>query len=183
VIDADGGPAPSTIPGEGAPALLAGAAERTDFPADRRLGAGPRRHAGRHRCRQHSDGGAGRRQLGLSPAAAGSALDPDALQRAGADGAAWHRHRNLDSVGAISKALSPLLGATAGRAVFAVGVLGASMVAAVVSSLALAWGVGEVAGYRRSLEYRPFEARWFYGVYAVFVFGTALVVWSASDLV
>jgi Mn2+/Fe2+ NRAMP family transporter len=91
--------------------------------------------------------------------------------------------KSLDSVGAISRALSPLLGVTAGRAVFAVGVLGASMVAAVVSSLALAWGVGEVAGYRRSLEYRPFEARWFYGVYAALVLGASVLVWSATDLV
>jgi Mn2+/Fe2+ NRAMP family transporter len=89
----------------------------------------------------------------------------------------------LDSVGAISRALSPLLGATAGRAVFSAGVLGASIVAAVVSSLALAWGVGEVAGYRRSLEYRPFAARWFYGVYAGFVLGAALLVRSIPDLV
>jgi hypothetical protein len=47
-----------------------------------------------------------------------------------------------------------------------VGVLGASLVAAIVSSLALAWGAGEVVGYRRSLEYRPFEAGWFNGAYA-----------------
>jgi Mn2+/Fe2+ NRAMP family transporter len=90
---------------------------------------------------------------------------------------------SLESVGAISKALSPVLGPGAGRLVFAVGVLGASMVAAVVSSLALAWGVGEVAGYRRSLEYRPFEAAWFYGLYAGFVVGAAGLVWSAADLV
>ena len=45
------------------------------------------------------------------------------------------------------------------------------MVAAIVCSLAFAWGLGEVTGYRRSLEYRPLEARWFYGVYAVCVVG------------
>ena len=73
--------------------------------------------------------------------------------------------------------LSPLLGARAGRLVFSVGVLGASMVAAIVSSLALTWGVGEVAGYRRSLECRPFEAKWFYGVYAACVVGAAALVW------
>ncbi len=67
--------------------------------------------------------------------------------------------------------------------VFGIGVLGASMVAAIVSSLALAWGVGEVAGYRRSLEYRPFEAGWFYGVYTACVAGAALLVWLAPDLV
>jgi Mn2+/Fe2+ NRAMP family transporter len=57
------------------------------------------------------------------------------------------------------------------------------MVAAIVVSLAFAWGLGEVAGYRRSLEYRPFEARWFYGVYAACVIGGALFVGLWPDLV
>src|ERR1700691_2028769 len=90
---------------------------------------------------------------------------------------------SLTSVGEISGALTPVLGEAAGRIVFSAGVLGASLVAAIVSSLALAWGVGEVAGYRRSLEYRPFEARWFYAVYAASVIGSCAVVWFASNLV
>ena len=89
----------------------------------------------------------------------------------------------LGSVGEISNALSPLLGESVGRMVFGIGVLGASMVAAIVSSLALTWGVGEVIGYRRSLEYRPFEAKWFYGVYAACVIGAAALVWLVPDLV
>jgi Mn2+/Fe2+ NRAMP family transporter len=89
----------------------------------------------------------------------------------------------LSSVGEISAALSPLLGENVGRLVFSAGVLGASLVAAIVSSLALAWGVGEVAGYRRSLEYRPFEAKWFYGVYAACVAGAAALVWFVPNLV
>lgn len=91
--------------------------------------------------------------------------------------------QSLSSVGQISQALSPLLGEGTGRVVFSVGVLGASMVAAIVSSLALTWGVGEVTGYRRSLEFRPFEAGWFYGVYAACVVGAALIVWAVPDLV
>ena len=67
--------------------------------------------------------------------------------------------------------------------VFGAGVLGASLVAAIVSSLALAWGVGEVAGYRRSLEHRPFQASWFYCVYAACVIASGAAVWFASDLV
>ena len=90
---------------------------------------------------------------------------------------------SLTSVGEMSRALTPVLGESAGRLVFGAGVLGASLVAAIVSSLALAWGVGEVAGYRRSLEYRPFEAGWFYGVYAAGVIGSCAVVWLASSLV
>ena len=90
---------------------------------------------------------------------------------------------SLASVGEISGALTPVLGETAGRVVFGAGVLGASLVAAIVSSLALAWGVGEVAGYSLSLEHRPFEARWFYAVYAASVIGSCAVVWLASNLV
>lgn len=90
---------------------------------------------------------------------------------------------SLTSVGEISKALSPVLGEGAGRLVFSLGVLGAAMVAAIVSSLALAWGVGEVAGYHRSLEFRPFEAKWFYAVYAACVVGSAALVWAVLDLV
>jgi Mn2+/Fe2+ NRAMP family transporter len=89
----------------------------------------------------------------------------------------------LESVGQISDALTSLLGQSVGRLVFSVGVLGASLVAAIVCSLALAWGVGEVAGYQRSLEYHPFAARWFYGVYVAAVVGSAMLVGSVPDLV
>jgi Mn2+/Fe2+ NRAMP family transporter len=90
---------------------------------------------------------------------------------------------SLGSVGEISQALEPLLGVAAGRAVFGIGVLGASLVAAIVSSLALAWGVGEVAGYRRPGESPPFEARWFYAVYGACVVGAAALVGIVPDLV
>ena len=43
--------------------------------------------------------------------------------------------------------------------------------------------MGEVAGYRRSLENHPFEAKWFYGVYSASVVGSAAVVWLVPDLV
>jgi Mn2+/Fe2+ NRAMP family transporter len=89
----------------------------------------------------------------------------------------------LSTVGEISNALSPVLGETFGRLVFSAGVLGASLVAAIVCSLALAWGAGEVAGYRHSLEYRPFAAKWFYGVYTLCVVGSAALVGLAPDLV
>jgi Mn2+/Fe2+ NRAMP family transporter len=90
---------------------------------------------------------------------------------------------DIGSVGEISKVLSPLLGEPVGRLIFGAGVLSASLVAAIVSSLALAWGVGEVAGYRRFLERRPFEAKWFYGVYTACVVGAAVLVWFVPNLV
>lgn len=90
---------------------------------------------------------------------------------------------SLETIGQMSEALTPFLGPAVGQAVFSLGVLGAGLVAAIVTSLALAWGLGEVAGYRRSLELHPFEARWFYGVYALCVVGGALLVAIAPDLV
>jgi hypothetical protein len=43
--------------------------------------------------------------------------------------------------------------------------------------------LGEVAGYRHSLEYRPFEAKWFYAVYTTCAVGASALVWFAPDLV
>ena len=90
---------------------------------------------------------------------------------------------NIGTIGEISAALSNLLGEDFGRCVFSIGVLGASAVAAIVSSLALAWGIGEAAGYRRSLESHPFEVKWFYGVYTASVVGAAALVWLVPNLV
>ncbi len=90
---------------------------------------------------------------------------------------------SLESIGDITAALSPILGSSAGRMVFALGTLGAAMVAAIVVSLAAAWGFGEVTGYRHSLEHHPLEAPWFYGVYAVAVIGGAIGVALAPNLV
>lgn len=90
---------------------------------------------------------------------------------------------NIGTIGEISAALSNLLGEDFGRCVFSIGVLGASAVAAIVSSLALAWGIGEAAGCRRSLESHPFEVKWFYGVYTASVVGAAALVWLVPNLV
>ena len=92
-------------------------------------------------------------------------------------------HASLNTVGDMAAALTPLLGAVSGRAVFSLGVLGAGMVAAIVASLALAWGVGEVAGFARSLELPPRRAHWFYGLYAACILGGAATVAVSPDLV
>ncbi len=90
---------------------------------------------------------------------------------------------SLNSVGDITKVLVPVLGAGIGRTVFGLATIGAAMVAAIVVSLACAWGFGEVAGYRHSLEHRPLEAPWFYLIYSVAVIGGAVVVWLVPNLV
>src|ERR1700722_10162151 len=94
-----------------------------------------------------------------------------------------HPDAALATVGDMAQALTPFLGTTMGNLVFGAGVLGAGMVAAIVCSLAFAWGLGEVTGYRRSLEYHPLEAHWFYGVYTACVIGGAVVVAVWPDLV
>jgi hypothetical protein len=63
------------------------------------------------------------------------------------------------------------------------GTIGAAMVAAIVVSLAAAWGFGEVTGYKHSLEHHPFEAPWFYGAFSLAVIGGAIVVGVAPNLV
>ncbi|WP_288051065.1 NRAMP family divalent metal transporter [Acidiphilium sp.] len=90
---------------------------------------------------------------------------------------------SLDTVGDITAALTPYLGVAMGKLVFGAGVLGAGLVAAIVASLALAWGLGEVAGYRRSLEDHPLRARWFYGVYAACLILGAVLVGVVPNLV
>ncbi len=90
---------------------------------------------------------------------------------------------SLKTVGDLSSALTPYLGIGFGRLVFGLGIIGAGMVAAIVASLALAWGLGEVTGYKRSLEFHPLEARWFYGIYAVSIVAGCVLVAVAPNLV
>jgi Mn2+/Fe2+ NRAMP family transporter len=90
---------------------------------------------------------------------------------------------SLNSVGDITAALTPYLGSAMGRLLFSIGVLGAGLVASIVASLALAWGLGEVAGYRRSLEDHPLQAKWFYGVYAACLITGAVLVGLVPNLV
>jgi Mn2+/Fe2+ NRAMP family transporter len=89
-----------------------------------------------------------------------------------------HPDASLTTVGEMAQALTPFLGEAMGNLIFGLGVLGAGMVAAIVVSLAFAWGLGEVAGYRRSLE-----APWFYAVYVAGVVSGALVVAVWPNLV
>ena len=63
------------------------------FPFACGLGTRPAGHAGRHRCRQCRHRRPERRAMGLSPAAAGAAADPDAVHGPGIDRAARPLHR------------------------------------------------------------------------------------------
>ncbi len=90
---------------------------------------------------------------------------------------------SLDSIGDITKILVPVLGPEVGRTVFGLGTIGAAMVASIVVSLACAWGFGEVAGYRHSLEHKPLDAPWFYVIYSLAIIGGAVIVGLVPNLV
>ena len=92
-------------------------------------------------------------------------------------------HASLNTIGDIANALIPFLGPSVGKLVFGIGTIGAAMVAAIVVSLAAAWGFGEVTGYKHSLEYRPFEAPWFYGAFSIAIVGGAIIVAVVPNLV
>lgn len=89
----------------------------------------------------------------------------------------------LDTVYQISEAITPFLGTTAGRILFAIGITGSSLVAAIVVSLTAAWGLGEVTGYQRSLEHKPHEAPWFYSIYTLALISGGVIVASGINLV
>ena len=89
----------------------------------------------------------------------------------------------LNTVQQISEALTPFLGSDLGRAVFALGMSGAALVATIVVSLTAAWGVGEVAGYRRSLADHPLDAPWFYGIFTLCLVLAGVLVASGANLV
>ena len=90
----------------------------------------------------------------------------------------------LNTVQQISEAITPSLGFTTGRVLFALGMTGAALIASIVVSLTAAWGLGEVMGYCRSLEHQPKEAPWFYGVYTlILVLGGILVASGSVNLV
>ena len=90
---------------------------------------------------------------------------------------------SLDTVHQISNALIPFLGDTAGKLLFAIGMTGAALIAAIVVSLTAAWTLGEVTGFKHSLEHHPKDAPWFYATYIFILIVGAVVVSSGINLV
>ncbi|MGZ4582956.1 MAG: NRAMP family divalent metal transporter [Mycobacterium sp.] len=90
----------------------------------------------------------------------------------------------LDTVGDIARSLTPYLGHIGGTVLFGLGMLGAALVAAIVASLAGAWGLSEVFGWKHTLNERPSRTTAkFYITYALaHVIGAALVL-ASVDLV
>ncbi|MCE5393500.1 MAG: divalent metal cation transporter [Acidithiobacillus sp.] len=89
----------------------------------------------------------------------------------------------LNTVQQLSEAIIPFLGDSWGRVVFSLGIVGAGMIAAIVATLAAAWGWGEVTGFKHSLEHHPKEAPWFYGTYTLVLLAGAMAVVTIPNLV
>jgi Mn2+/Fe2+ NRAMP family transporter len=92
-------------------------------------------------------------------------------------------HAPLTDVPQIARAITPFLGELTGRIVFALGMSGAALVATIVVCLTAAWGIGEVTGFKRSLEHHPRDAPWFYGIFCVALIAGAVLVGSGVNLV
>ena len=91
--------------------------------------------------------------------------------------------QTLDTVPQIAQAITPFLGQRTGTLMFALGMLGASVVATIVVTLTAARTLGETMGFKHSLEHAPREAPWFYGTYTLVLLLGALLVSSGIDLV
>jgi Mn2+/Fe2+ NRAMP family transporter len=89
----------------------------------------------------------------------------------------------LDTVQQIARAITPFLGDTTGKLLFALGMTGAALVATIVVTLTAARTLGEVLGVKHSLEHAPREAPWFYGIYTVSLAASGLFVASGVNLI
>ena len=95
-----------------------------------------------------------------------------------------HRGSSLNTVGEMSQALNPFLGTAGAKFLLAATVLGASMVAALVASLAGAWGISEVFGWTHTLNEPPSRrSAKFYVCYALAHVLGAVIVLSGLSLV
>jgi Mn2+/Fe2+ NRAMP family transporter len=90
---------------------------------------------------------------------------------------------SLDTVQKIAQAITPYLGVTTGKLLFALGLSGSALVATIVVTLTAARTVSEVLGAKHYLEYRPHEAPWFYGIFAATLIVGAGIVISGTNLV
>ncbi len=94
-----------------------------------------------------------------------------------------HPNHPLNDVAQIASTLTPVLGRSVANTLFGLGMLGASFIAALVVSIAGAWGIGEAFAFKHSLNDRPREAKWFYAIYSFAHVGGALLVIFSLNLV
>jgi Mn2+/Fe2+ NRAMP family transporter len=90
---------------------------------------------------------------------------------------------SLDTVQQIAQAITPVLGQSVGKLLFALGMTGSALVATIVVTLTAARTLGEVLGAKHSLDHTPLEAPWFYGIYTASLIVGGIIVASGFDLV
>jgi len=93
-----------------------------------------------------------------------------------------HPGVTLNTIQDIAGALKPVLGA-AGAPLVGLGMVGAGFLAAIVVSLAGAWGISEAFNVKHSLNLPFRQARGFYIIYTVAHVGGALLVLSGISLI
>lgn len=89
----------------------------------------------------------------------------------------------LDTVQQIAQAMTPFLGEGSGKLMFAMGMIGAALVATIVVTLTAARSLGEVMGVNHSLDHTPQDAPWFYGIFTASLILGGLFVASGVNLV
>ncbi len=89
----------------------------------------------------------------------------------------------LQTVGEMSRALQPFLGNLTAKVLLGIAILGAGLVAALVASLAGAWGLSEVLGWKHSLNERSKGELRFYVTYGLAHILGAAVVLASVDLI
>jgi len=95
-----------------------------------------------------------------------------------------HLGVTLHTVTDMSSALRPFLGDVGGKILLGTAVLGAALVAALVASLAGAWGIAEVFGWAHTLNERPDRSTAkFYGTYGSAHVLAAVIVLCSLNLV
>ena len=90
---------------------------------------------------------------------------------------------SLNTVQQISQALTPFLGEDKEKILFAVGLTGAALVAAIVVTLASSWGFGEIFKKPSSLNCKWSEAPAFYIFYSTLLIIAGIIVLSGIPLV
>ena len=90
----------------------------------------------------------------------------------------------LTNVGQLSAALRPFIGALGSKLLLGVAMLGAGMVAALVASLAGAWGIAEVFGWAHTLNTGlTRRSAKFYATYALAHILGAVIVLTTPDMI
>jgi Mn2+/Fe2+ NRAMP family transporter len=85
-------------------------------------------------------------------------------------------HQSVSDAAHAALALVPLTGSKLAGVAFGAGLLGASLIGALVVSLATAWAFGEAFAWRCSLNAACYDAKRFYGMYTAMVLVSAGVV-------